>query len=233
MIAIIGAMESEVSLLQADLTAATSRTSGGFELHEGELAGHPVCVARAGVGKVNAAALAMLLVLNGARAVIFTGVAGALDPRLKPGDVVLGSDCVQHDVDVTALDYAPGQVPGEPFSWPADPALLEAALAAGSEAGLNVMTGRILSGDSFVASQETGLRLRQQFGGTCVEMEGAAVAQVCARAGVPCLVVRAISDSADGSARPDFREFTELAAGMSRQVVLGTLARYKMAAAGE
>ncbi len=219
-------MEQETALLVAQLAEPQVQELHGFTLYRGTFRGHRLLVATCGVGKVNAAMLSTILVGLDASPVIFTGVAGALDPELQPGDVVVSSDCLQHDVDVTALGYEPGHVPGEAVAWPADRRLAELALAAARELPDTASRlGRVLSGDSFVADPLQAASLRERFGGSCVEMEGAAVAQVCSRAGVPFVVIRSISDRADGGAKPDFREFTELAAGQSLAVVSGLLER--------
>ena len=141
-------------------------------------------VAQCGIGKVNAAALAQVFVLEGVQQLIFTGVAGGLAPSLAVGDIVVSTDAAQHDVDVRALGYALGEVPGEPLSWTADETLQRAALtAAGALGEVAVVSGRVLSGDQFIADREQGRALHKTFGGLCTEMEGAAVAQVCSRAG--------------------------------------------------
>lgn len=224
MIGIIGAMQEELELLLDALAKAVTKQRGGFTLYFGTLAGRQVVLARCGIGKVNAAALAQLLVGEGATRVIFTGVAGALAPELEVGDLVISTDAVQHDVDVRALGYARGEVPGEALSWRADETLLRAALAAaGSLAEVRAVAGRVLSGDQFIADPERVRGLREAFGGLCAEMEGAAVAQVCSRAGVGFVIIRSISDRADGGAELDFRTFTPLAARRAKTVVLGML----------
>lgn len=226
MLAVMGAMDVETELLLERLEQRSSQTRFGFTVHRGRLLGHELLVATCGIGKVNAALLTLVLASEGADRLVFTGVAGALAPGLGPGDVVVSSDCLQHDVDVTALGYEAGHIPGEPASWSADPELQELALQASHDLpGLQVRLGRVLSGDSFVASADKVRELRERFGGSCVEMEGAAVAQACSRAGLRFVIVRSISDSADGTAKPDFREFTELAARNSLAVVEGLLRR--------
>lgn len=217
-------MPEEVEQL-LDALADTEKTRrGAFTLYAGTLSGKRVLVAQCGIGKVNAAALAQILVLEGTKQLIFTGVAGGLAPGLAVGDIVVSTDAVQHDVDVRALGYALGEVPGEGLSWPADKTLQRAALKAAQALGeVKVVAGRVLSGDQFIADREQGRALYRTFHGLCAEMEGAAVAQICSRAGVPFVIVRSISDSADGGAEGDFRSFTPLAARRAKAVVLGML----------
>jgi len=223
---IIGAMPEELAALLKPVSEPTRSQEGAFALTQGRLDGRPVLVAQCGSGKVNAAALTALLILKGAKRLIFTGVAGAVDPGLAVGDLVISRDAVQHDLDVTALGYALAQVPGEALCWPADPYLQALALeAARSIPGVKAVLGRIASGDQFVASAERVRWLREALQATCVEMEGAAMAQVCARWGVPFVIIRSISDTADHSASLDFREFTRLAAERAKQVVRQILRR--------
>ncbi len=243
-IAVLAAMPEELAALTPELRNPSRARVGPFEAVRGTAYGRVVLAAVSGVGKVNAAAVTQRLLAEGAGALLFTGVAGALDPELRPFDLVIADDAVQHDVDVGALGYAPGQVPGEPPAWSADPALADLAAAAagdacdgghalaGDGAGCaegerrpRVVRGRIASGDRFVADPEERARIRAAFGAVCAEMEGAAAAQICARWGVPWAIVRSISDGADGDASVDFRAFTERAAGAAAQVVLGVLRR--------
>lgn len=223
-VAVIGAMSAEVERLRAALSAAADLSAGPFKVHSGRLEGVDVLLAECGVGKVNAAALTQLLIDRGARSVVFTGVAGALDPRLRVGDVVVSSDAVQHDVDVTALDYLPGEVPGSGTFFEADARLVDLALsAAATLPGAATYLGRIASGDSFVASAAAADGLRRRFEALCAEMEGAACAQVCRGWGVPFVIVRSISDSADRAAHTDFRAFTALAAANAETITRGVL----------
>lgn len=225
MIGIVGAMDEELTLLLEALEETQVRRVGGFTLYLGTLVGRRVVLAQCGVGKVNAAALAQLLVLEGVSQLIFTGVAGGVGLGLRVGDIVISTDAVQHDLDVTALGYALGEVPGDGLAWPADDALRARALAAaaGELEGIKVVAGRIASGDQFIASPEKVNWLRETFGAACAEMEGAAVAQVCHKAGVPFVIIRSLSDSADGGAEADFRSFTPLAARRAKTVVLRML----------
>jgi adenosylhomocysteine nucleosidase len=230
-LAIIGAMVEEVEPLRTALIAPMSGGAGPWSWQRGELDGVSVLVAVCGIGKVNAAALTQALLHEGAAAVLFTGVAGAVAASLQVGDLVVAEDAMQHDVDVRALGYALGQVPGEPLRWEADPELrkhlLRAAEGVAAAEGLRALLGRVVSGDAFIADPERVLALRRDFAATCAEMEGAAVAQVCARWGVPWAIVRSISDTADHSAQVDFRALTSVAAQRAVAVVrrvLGALA---------
>lgn len=223
--AVVGAMREEVERLEATLLDTVMRSAGPFAWLEGRLEGHRVLLAECGIGKVNAAALTQALLSAGATRLLFTGVAGAVHPDLRVGDVVISSDAVQHDVDVTGLGYQPGEVPGVGKVWHAAPELVEAARAAAAELDLRVMVGRVASGDTFVADVAATRRLSERFDALCTEMEGAAVAQVCHRWRVPFVIVRSISDSADHSANVDFRAFTQVAAATADRVVRGTLKR--------
>lgn len=209
MLAIMGAMDEEITALLEQLQQRQDQPVLGGILHHGQLAGLEVILCKCGIGKVNAALSSAAIVAAGATRLIFTGVAGAIQSNLKVGDMVISSDLVQADVDVSALDYAVGTIPGEQDSWPADPDLQQIALATAAQItqGSQVVSGRIASGDQFVASLEGVERIREQFGAACVEMEGAAVAQVCHKAHLPFVVIRSISDTADHSASVNYQEF--------------------------
>jgi adenosylhomocysteine nucleosidase len=226
-LAVIGAMPEEVAPLLAAAVDAREVGEGPYRWHLGRLEGVPVALAVCGIGKVNAAALTQSLLMRGAVAVLFTGVAGGVDPELRVGDLVVAHDALQHDVDVTGLGYALGEVPGETPTWTADPDLRERVAAAAREvaaaAGVRVVVGRVASGDTFVADPARVAELRARFGASCAEMEGAAVAQVCARWGVPWAIVRSVSDTADHDAGVDFRSFTRVAAERAVEVVRKTL----------
>lgn len=227
MLAILGAMNEEIELLLSDLQNRREDLQfGGITVHRGELEGVPVLLSRGGIGKVNAAMTATYLILQGATRVIFTGVAGGVDPELRVGDIVVSTDLVQHDVDVTPLGYERGTIPDETPAWQANEQLTELAMQAAADIeGIQAKAGRIASGDQFIASVEGVQALWTHFGAACAEMEGAAVAQVCARAGVPFVVIRSISDTADHAAKVDYRTFMPLVAKHAKQVVRGMLSR--------
>lgn len=221
-IGIIGAMKEEIELLDKHMEGKETRRKAGIDFILGRLHGKSVVVCKSGVGKVNAAVTTQLLIDTfGAEAVIFTGVAGALDPELEVGDIVVSEDCIQHDVDVTALGYPVGTIPFQETSvFKAEPELVRLGLRAGQKLFQGrVRSGRVLSGDQFIADKTRVAGLRDTLQGACTEMEGAAVAQVCHMNGIPYVVIRSMSDKADGSAHVSFAEFTVMAANHSYHIV--------------
>ena len=225
-IGVIGAMEVEVALLKERLACETVLEQAGMRFFSGRAGGREVIVARSGVGKVNAAMCAQIMIdLLGVTHIINTGAAGSLDARIDIGDIVISTDAVHHDADVTNLGYAPGQVPGMELSFTADAALADAIAAsvAQVEPGIHVFRGRVLSGDQFIHTDEVKQRLKETFDGLCCEQEGAAIAHVCHLNGVPFAIVRAISDKADGSDAMSYDEFEAIAAERSARIVARVL----------
>lgn len=221
-IGLIGAMDEEVNLFAERMEKNSSIMKAGITFRQGEWNGKRVILCKSGVGKVNAAVCTQILADSfGVEAVIFTGVAGALDPKLMIGDIVISVDCMQHDMDASALGFAKGMIPYADHSiFQADERLVQAAQIAGEALYPGkIHLGRILSGDQFVASREKVSELHAEMGGMCAEMEGAAVAQVCALNRIPFVVIRSMSDKADGTAQVDFLEFTAMAAERSAGIV--------------
>lgn len=228
MLAIIGAMDEEVQLFKEHMTDVIIAKNAGMEFLKGNLYGKELVLVRCGIGKVNAALCTQILVDQfDVDKLIFTGVAGGLDSRIDVGDIVISTDCVQHDFDATAFGYKPGEIPrlGK-VEFEADDELVKLALNSSKkiEGFPKVFTGRILSGDIFVASKEKALELGERFNGLCVEMEGAAVAQGCFLNGVKFVIVRSMSDKADGTAHEDFASFVHTSAENALKLVKVMLA---------
>lgn len=232
---VIGAMEVEVDRLTAQVEGARTTELSRMRFVEGTLRGLPAVVVRCGVGKVNAAVCAQLLADRfGVTHVVNTGVAGSLDDALDVGDILVSTDAVHHDVDATNFGYRPGEVPGMGMpAFPADGRLRQAALAAAravaadSRRGFSCFEGRVASGDRFVRDSAEKERIARTFHARCCEMEGAAIAQTCWLAGTPFVIVRAISDRADGSNPLAYPLFERRAARDCARIVLqlaGTLA---------
>lgn len=222
-IGVIAAMDNEAAYLRSCLENAHESSVAGATFSDGVLEGVPAVVARSGVGKVNAALCVQLLVDRFAVThVINTGVAGSLDARINIGDLVVSTDAVQHDMDVTYLGYKPGQVPQmEQFSFAADADLRSRIVrAAGAVAAdIGVYEGRVASGDRFICEDSDKQLIKSRFGALCCEMEGAAIAQACVLNGVPFVIVRAISDKADGSQTELYQTFEDKAAEHCAHIV--------------
>lgn len=229
-IGIIGAMEVEVEYLKEQLEDVRVTKRANMEFNEGVLGGVPVVVVKCGIGKINAGICAQVLCdLYDVTHVINTGVAGSLDSAINIGDVVVSVDAVHHDFDLTNVGYEPGQVPDiDVLAFPADPELRAAAVEAVRSAApeIGVFEGRVASGDQFVHTDEEKRRIVSAFGGRCCEMEGASIAHVCYLNGVPFVIVRAISDKADGSSSVDYPTFEKVAARHCAQIVEHMLAKF-------
>lgn len=199
-IGIVGAMEVEVAPLKEALVDPQIDVHARMEFVSGLLEGIPVVVVHAGVGKVNAGICAQLLCERGVEKIIFTGVAGGIDPDLSVCDVVISTECGYWDIDNQVLGYQLGEIPGlATVTFPADAALRSAAVAAAhaAEPTRHVVEGMVLTGDRFVSSEDEAQQLHETFGGVCVEEEGAGLAHACWLNDVPFVVIRAISDLAD------------------------------------
>lgn len=220
-IGIIGAMDAEIESLKNALHQAQTHTIGTMTVYTGQLDGQNVCLSLSGIGKVNAAIATTLLIQHfQVDAVINTGSAGALHSELSIGDVVLGKEIAHHDVDVTAFGYAHGQVPRLTARFASDDNLLQHAHAAAHAQQLSVHSGCIVSGDQFIHDDAVRQNIIAHFPDVwAVEMEAAAIAQTCTVLNTPFVIVRAISDTADGSASASFETFLQTAAVQSAQMV--------------
>lgn len=161
-------------------------------------------------------------------AIINTGIAGSLNKNINIGDIVLSTDVVQHDMDATGFGYRKGQIPQMPvFFFNADDNLRRLAAEVCKEVNpdIQVFEGRIASGDQFVCDQDVKNRIVSEFSAYATEMEGAAIGQAAYLNEIPFLVVRAISDKADGSAQMDYSEFEKAAVDHSVRLTLNMLAR--------
>ena len=218
-IGIITPMAEEKITLIAALEDVTTKQHGGTEITSGRYKGHEVILTESGIGKVAAASATALMIDNfEPDLVVNTGSAGALDPDLKIGDEVIGTKVAYSDVDVTVFGYAYGQVPNKPLYYEADPTVVK-----DFEQLAPVKEGLIVSGDQFV--QDTAKkRILTHFPEALVaEMEAAAVAQVAYQFGIPFIVLRGVSDLANGDSGVVFDDYVVEAGRASAKLLLSYL----------
>lgn len=212
-IGIMGAMDEEIQSYLVELRTKHQTKISELIYYQGTLSGKSVVVVKSGAGKVNASICTQQLISEfNVDKIIFTGVAGAINPLLNILDIVISKDCIQHDMDAGQLGFKKGQIPfSEMISFVALPELIELASAAAKTLGLKAIKGRILTGDQFITDKAKARTLIEEFKGDCVDMESAAVAQVCFMNAIPYLAIRSISDKADHSASIDFNDFLKQA----------------------
>ncbi len=230
-IAIIGAMDCETELLRNLLGNAEEIQAGRFTIFKGIIGKHEVSVAKSGVGKVAAASCTQFIADKiQPDYIINTGVAGGISDNLKIGDVVVATKLVHHDFDATALGYARGYVcnginPKEPTFFYSDKDLNEKFLeiAKNTISEKNIHQGIIASGDMFIGTSSKKEEIKELFGATAAEMESAAIAQTAYLNNIPFLIVRAISDLADGTKTENFGEFEHYSAQISAEIIKNLL----------
>lgn len=244
-VAILGAFDEEVTILEGQLVNPKAHTIEGIQFLTGTLNEQNVVIARTGVGKVNAAMTATLVIQHfHPKRVIFTGVAGGLNPDLQIGDIVIAQKTAQHDLgklESAEIDNFGVRNPingkRNPVFFPADPELLQLTETVLEGIELNpfqtpqgqrpprIITGTVVTGDVFVASDAKKTVLHKNLGADAVEMEGAAVAQICWQQDVPCLVIRSLSDNAGASASEDIKKYYKIAARNSAALVTRIISR--------
>ena len=227
-IAVLTAIPEEIAAFGAHLVESRREVVAGVAIHHATLDGRAVVLAESGIGKVNGAlAAAILFDRFQCAGIIFSGVAGGLDPALAVGDLVIGAEVIQHDYGAMvqgALEvYRAGALPFPAFrgdvSFKADLALIAAARTVLTDTEF----GTILTGDFYLGCGMTRERLFSTFGGKAVDMESGAVAQVAEAFGAPWLIIRALSDLAGEDSQLDFQVFAAQAAKKAAAAVLKSL----------
>jgi|SRR5690625_120063 len=224
-IGIIGAMDEEIAVLRANMMNTKETIVANTLFIEGQMFDKHVVLLKSGIGKVNAAMATSILHERFApESVINTGSAGGFAQVLDVGDIVVSSEVIHHDVDVTAFDYAYGQVAGMPATYQADEHLINIANEAIQTIDVNVLTGLIATGDSFMADAERVSFIRDLFPDMlAAEMEAAAIAQVCYQYDTPFVVIRALSDIAGKQSSTSFQTFLETAAHHAAQLIMNMI----------
>ena len=226
-IAILGAMDEEISLIRSSLTHAVEKKAGHLTVYHGHLSGAEVALVKCGIGKV-AAAVSTTLLINefSPDYVINTGSAGGFSQQRVIGDIVIANALRHHDADLTFFGYEMGQCAGMPAEYCCAPELIKSAETAMQHLpDVGYESGLICTGDSFVGSDEGAALIRQNFPSvSAVEMEGVAIAQTCFLLNVPFLVIRSLSDIAGKTSTVSFQTYLETAAKHSAQLVMQTIA---------
>lgn len=241
-IGLICAIPQELAHLRNALTHPWGEEIARARFDKGGLDGHEVVLAGAGIGKVNTALVATLLADRfRCRVIVFSGVAGGLDPGLRIGDVVIADRTLQHDAGVIEdgrlHTYQAGHVPffnpTDRLGYPVAPELLArvkeglegfalpplSRAAGGHDQPPRIVYGTILSGDQYLHCEATRERLHRELGGLAIEMEGGALGQVCEAFGIPWLDIRALSDLAGRDSRFDFMAFVDEVAASSAMIL--------------
>lgn len=220
-IAIMGAMPEEIAPLLEKVGEYKMTEYAGNKYYEATYAGHNLVIAYSKIGKVFSTLTATTMLQKfGAEILLFSGVAGAINPKLKIGNLIAATKLCQHDLDITAFGHPYGYVPEGKQFVEADAALVAKAKEVASEMKLELMEGTIATGDQFVADPVRNKWIGDTFGADALEMEGASVACVCDAMNVPFFILRAISDAADMDASFSFDEFLESSAIESANFII-------------
>lgn len=219
---IIAAMPEELKILVEHLQDVQEIKVLEKTYHQGRLGQHEVVLVQSGIGKVmSAMSVAILSERFAVDVIVNTGSAGAVADGIAIGDVVVADKLTYHDVDVTAFGYSYGQMAGQELFYPADQNLLKKLMPILERQEIRSHVGLIATGDSFVAGQDKIAAIKNHFPEVlAVEMEGAAIAQAAVNAGKPVLVIRAMSDTAQGDANITFDEFIIQAGERSAQILI-------------
>ncbi|AKS66974.1 5'-methylthioadenosine/adenosylhomocysteine nucleosidase [Staphylococcus coagulans] len=221
MIGIIGAMEEEIEILKSQMVELEEIKIAHTVFYKGLLNGKEIILTQSGIGKVNVAISTALLINEFKPAyIINTGSAGALQPGLSLGDVVISSEVAYHDADARAFGYEIGQIPGMPATYKADQELFKKVDKVLKSLSQNGKEGLIVSGDSFIGTSAQRQTILASFPhALAAEMEAAAIAQTCFQFNTPFIITRAISDLADEEAGMTFEAFLKVASQSSSKMV--------------
>ena len=220
-IAIMGAMPEEIAPILEKLENYKEVKYAANSYYEATYKGVELVIAYSKIGKVFSTLTAASLIEHfNCDKLLFSGVAGAISPKLKVGDLVIATKLAQHDLDITAFGHPHGYVPEGSVFIEADKEMIKMSKEVAKEMSKGVSEGIIATGCQFVADEERKNWIGQEFGADALEMEGASVAVVCNALDVPFFILRAISDAADMDASFSFDEFLETSAVESAEFVM-------------
>ena len=219
---IIVAMDEELEIILTMMETEKVENRANMNFHIGTISGKKIIAVICGIGKVNSAVCTQILISEyDVKKVINVGIAGGIGQDIVPGDVVIGDNLVQHDVDATAFGDVIGQIPRlNTFDFKSDENLVKLAKQASEKATSHkTFVGRIVTGDQFVADLDKIKWMSETFNALACEMEGASIAQTCYLNNVPFVVIRSISDNANTGAHMDFEKFKYLAVENSSHIL--------------
>lgn len=223
-LAIMGAMVEEITPLLECFESYTCEEFAKNKYYITSYKGIDVVIAYSKIGKVNASLTATTLIEKyGAEKLLFSGVAGAINPSLKIGDLIVATKLAQHDLDITAFGHPHGFVPEGAVFVETDKALMAVAKKVALERKIPLQEGVIATGDQFICNEEKKNWIGTTFDADALEMEGASVAVVCDALNVPFCILRAISDAADMDAGFSFDTFLESSAKQSAHFMMAIL----------
>lgn len=220
-IAIMGAMPEEVAPILEKLGSYKTTKYADNEYYEASYKGTDIVVAYSKIGKVFSTLTASTMIQHfNCDKLLFSGVAGGINPNLKIGDLIVASKLSQHDLDITAFGHPMGFVPGGSVFIETDRELVELSKVVAKELGKTLKEGTIATGDQFVHDEKVKVNIVKNFNADALEMEGGSVAVVCKSLNIPFFILRAISDTADTDASFSFDEFMESSAIISAEFIM-------------
>ncbi len=220
-IAIMGAMAEEIEPILEKVENIKKIEYAKNIYYEATYKGKDIVIAYSKIGKVFASLTATILIEKfKCKKLLFSGVAGAINSELEIGDLIIASSLCQHDLDITAFGHPHGYVPEGDVCIFTDKALRDVAKKVAKESNLELKEGMVATGDQFVACSDRKEFISSTFKADALEMEGGSVAVICDALDIPFFILRAISDTADGSADIDFDKFLESSAKISADFIL-------------
>jgi len=220
-IAIMGAMPEEVAPILEKIGEYKTTEYAGNKYYEATYRGVELVIAYSKIGKVFSTLTATTMIEHfGCGMLLFSGVAGGINPKLNIGDLIVATKLSQHDLDITAFGHPMGYVPEGSVFVETDKDLLALSKEVASELGKDVIEGIIATGDQFVHDEKVKENIVKHFNADALEMEGGSVAVVCNALNVPFFILRAISDTADTDASFSFDEFMESSAIISAEFIM-------------
>ena len=221
-IGIIAAMDVEMERILASVQTEKEEFLSGILFRSGRIGGREIILAKAGLGKVNAAVCAQTMIMAyHPELIINSGVAGYLSDKLPVAGVVIADKAVQHDMDTSGIGDPLGFISGlNKVFLPAAPYITEGLSRAAASDGVPCETGTVATGDQFVNSAEKSAFIRNTFGAAAAEMEGGAIAQVCLMNGVDFGILRSVSDNGNEDATADYEGNLRRAAEAASSVIL-------------